>query len=609
MRRMTTWLLGALAVLAAQQVAAMPGFFGHGEADGMRPVHPMHGHHGHGHGRMGVSPRFARDLNPDPRIVEVVLVAREAVVDFGTGNKTAVWTYNGGIPGPTIRANVGDRLIVHFWNKLPQETTVHWHGLELPADQDGSFLSQHPVPPYGYHRYEFDLHQASLFWYHPHIRSDEQIEKGLYGALLIEDRRTDRRLGLPRGRNQHLLVLDDVLIDDNGQIAAHFTELNDPLARAKQILDGREGNLKLVNGRQPPMVRVRKGQPQRLRVVNTSNSTFMRLSISGPSGDTLYRIGGDGGFLERPLKVEPIGMVCASGGHGGGMEMASMSDGGTGGHDGDCEMVSDPDPAKGVLLTPGERADLVFTPLGDEPIHLEWHDIPRGRHNAVYADDGRIMLVHDEMDGRHPMEVLMTFKPTRHGRNVAWMPPARLRDIEALMPDVTDPLLIKFGHTMPDADGYIKFFAQDVGKPFNMVTVDDAYDLEVGKTYLWEVWNMTGGIHNVHPHGFSLQLLETEYVDMDNPENNYVVPAPYREWKDTVAIPARPGAMMRSRTVMRFAMRIDDKGREGQVEAYGGEPTDEGSGGWLLHCHINEHSRSGMMTFFEVFDTEADHDD
>jgi len=89
---------------------------------------------------------------------------------------------------------------------------------------------------------------------------------------------------------------------------------------------------------------------------------------------------------------------------------------------------------------------------------------------------------------------------------------------------------------------------------------------------------------------------------MDNPENNYTVPAPYTEWKDTVAIPARPGAAMRSRTVQRYAMKIDDTGREGQVAASGKVPSETGSGGWLLHCHINEHSRNGMGTFFEVFE-------
>lgn len=550
------------------------------------------------HGK-NISPRVGLDLNPAPGVVEVVITAHENVVDFGTGNTTAVWTYNGGTPGPTIKGKVGDHLIVHFYNFLPEETTLHWHGLEIPANQDGSFLSQLAVEPYGYKRYEFDLNRASLFWYHPHIRSDDQIEQGLYGALLVEDRKENRQLELPKGRNQHVLVLDDVLLDENGQIAEHFSEMADPLARTKQILDGREGNLKLVNGKHQPTIRVRKGKPQRLRVVNTSNSSFMRLSLSGHSGHTMYRIGGDGGLLEEPLKVHPIGCEeedGGDGGHGGGHEAME------GGMEEDETCVSDQDINKGVLLTPGERADIVFTPMGNDPIHLEWHDIRKGRHNASYDENGNIVLGHAHGDGHAPKETLMTFIPSRRGSDVAWIPPVTLRDIIALVPDEADPLVLKFGHAPPDANGDVKLFVQDIGKPFVKVTTDDAYDLEVGKTYIWETWNLTGGIHNFHPHGFSVQLIETRYIDMDNPDNNYTVPAPYLEWKDTVAMPARPGAPMRSRTVQRYAMKIDDSGREGQVAASGKVPTEDESGGWLLHCHINEHSRNGMGTFFEVFE-------
>jgi FtsP/CotA-like multicopper oxidase with cupredoxin domain len=533
-----------------------------------------------------INSKEAFDINPDPNIVEVIIVAHENVVDFGTGNQTAVYTYNGGIPGPTIKGKLGDKLIVHFWNLLPEDTTLHWHGLELPANQDGSFLSQLAVESHGYHRYEFDLNVASLFWYHPHIRSDEQIEKGLHGALLVEDPAKNAELDLPA--KQHLLVLDDVLLDENGQIAEHFSEMADPLARTKQILDGREGNLKLVNGEIQPTVKVKQFQPQRLRVVNTANASFMRLSISGHSGHTMYRIGGDGGLLEAPLKVHTIGCADTDDGH----ESATTSD----------ECSSDPDVNKGILLTPGERADIVFTPMGKEPINLEWHDIRKGRHTATYDENGVIKLSHAHGDGAAPKETLMTFLPYGGGKGEAYVPPAELRDIPELVADETTPLVLKFGHTQPDANGDVKLFVQDIGKPFTKVTTDDAYDLEVGKTYIWETWNLTGGIHNFHPHGFAVQLIETQYIDMDTPENNYTVPAPYLENKDTVAMPARPGAPMRSRTVQRYAMKIDDTGREGQVAASGKVPTATESGGWLLHCHINEHSRNGMGTFFEVFE-------
>ena len=119
-----------------------------------------------------IEPAVARDLDKaSENIVEVEIVASVEQIQFAPGKApTEVWTYNGTIPGPTIEANVGDTLIVHFYNELPEKSTIHWHGLELPANMDGSNIAQNPVPPGGYFRYEFKLLRPSLFWYHPHVR-------------------------------------------------------------------------------------------------------------------------------------------------------------------------------------------------------------------------------------------------------------------------------------------------------------------------------------------------------------------------------------------------------------------------------------------------------
>ena len=100
--------------------------------------HQHHKHHAPGH----LHPVVAKDYNPDPHIVEVTLVAFPRTIDFGTGNRTSVWTYNGSIPGPTIQGHVGDTLIVHLYNYLPIDTTIHWHGLELPANMDGNNIGR-----------------------------------------------------------------------------------------------------------------------------------------------------------------------------------------------------------------------------------------------------------------------------------------------------------------------------------------------------------------------------------------------------------------------------------------------------------------------------------
>ncbi len=94
----------------------------------------------------GVKLNELPDLNPDPNIVEVNLVAKLADVEVSPGKVVRAWTYNGGLPGPLIKAKVGNRLIVHFSNELDQPTTVHWHGVRVPIEMDGvPEISQPPV--------------------------------------------------------------------------------------------------------------------------------------------------------------------------------------------------------------------------------------------------------------------------------------------------------------------------------------------------------------------------------------------------------------------------------------------------------------------------------
>ncbi len=101
---------------------------------------------------------------------------------------TAAWCYNGKVPGPEIRIRQGDRLQVEVTNDLAEETTVHWHGIRLPNAMDGvPHLTRAPIAPGDRFVYEFDAVDAGTFWYHPHQRSFEQVGRGLYGPLIIEE--------------------------------------------------------------------------------------------------------------------------------------------------------------------------------------------------------------------------------------------------------------------------------------------------------------------------------------------------------------------------------------------------------------------------------------
>src|SRR5215472_6757051 len=148
----------------------------------------------------------APDLNPDPHVVEVNIDARVGAVEIAPGERVKAWTYNGGIPGPLIRAKVGDRVIVHFTNNLPNPTTVHWHGVRVPIEMDGvPEISQPAVEPGKSFTYDFIVPDAGLFWYHPHVQSAAQVGFGLTGPLLVDD--PTEKVGIA---DQLVLVLNDI---------------------------------------------------------------------------------------------------------------------------------------------------------------------------------------------------------------------------------------------------------------------------------------------------------------------------------------------------------------------------------------------------------------
>ena len=126
-------------------------------------------------------------------------------------------------------------------------------------------------------------------------------------------------------------------------------------------------------------------------------------------------------------------------------------------------------------------------------------------------------------------------------------------------------------------------------------------DLAVYHLVESKVRNLTGSHHNFHTHGFAFQHFQTELVDLDNPANNRIIRETHLENRDTVFLVRRPGTVPgRSWSITRLVTRFDDAGREGQIFAGGKVPTATTSGGWLLHCHVLEHSARGMMSFFQV---------
>jgi FtsP/CotA-like multicopper oxidase with cupredoxin domain len=186
--------------------------------------------------------------------------------------QTGLWTYNGAFPGPTLRFKQGERLRARLVNRLAQDTTIHWHGIRLPNAMDGvPHLTQPPVPPGGEFLYEFELPDAGTFWYHPHASSAEQVGRGLFGALIVEER-------TPPAVDRDLVwVLSDLRLDREAQVAPEFDAPFDASHA------GRLGNTALVNGRVPESFALDAGERIRLRLVNAASARIFRLNFAGHS--------------------------------------------------------------------------------------------------------------------------------------------------------------------------------------------------------------------------------------------------------------------------------------------------------------------------------------
>ena len=249
-------------------------------------------------GAVVAGPAVLQNISREPKTVEVSLTASPARLSLVPRTHSDAYAYNGRVPGPTLDVREGDTVIVHFRNGLPEPTTVHWHGLHIPAAADGS--PYEPVPPGTERDYVFTLKpgSAGTYWYHPHPhhRTGYQVGKGLYGAIIV---RADDD-PLPAAMKEKLLVLADNRFQSDGAI--DIPDPGSPQARV-DFENGRQGDVLFVNGEVAPTIAIRSGEIQRWRIINASASRVYRLALTGHA---FLHVGSDGGLFERPVEVEEI---------------------------------------------------------------------------------------------------------------------------------------------------------------------------------------------------------------------------------------------------------------------------------------------------------------
>ncbi|HEX6815138.1 MAG TPA: multicopper oxidase family protein [Gemmatimonadaceae bacterium] len=290
------------------------------------------------------------------------LEASEVDWEIVPGRRVRGYGFNGQVPGPVLEAKQGVPLEIEFTNRLPEPTVIHWHGLRIPAAMDGTELVQRLVQPGETFTYRFTPPDAGTFWYHSHANETEQVEKGLYGALIV---RAADELELD---GEKILVFDDLRLAKSGDLAK--------FGGIVERHNGREGNVRLINGKSEPELTVAAGQIERWRVVNASSARYVRLSLGGVSFQIL---GTDGGLIEHPVS------------------------------------------ANEVLLPPGDRVELAVGPFEREGDVFDIADLPYNR-----------------MAGKKGVERFGTLRVAPRQPSTARVPD-RLREIAPLVSETASP--------------------------------------------------------------------------------------------------------------------------------------------------------------------------
>lgn len=240
--------------------------------------------------------------SPGQTVVSAQLTPRPVDVDLG-GRVVSTWGYDQQLPGPLVRAQAGDRLQITVDNQLPQETSVHWHGIAMSNDMDGvPGLTQDPIAPGTTFTYDFTAPDPGTYFYHSH--SGLQLDRGLYGVVIIDDP------GEPGDYDHEWLVVLDDWVDGTGRtpddVARDLGIGADTADAGMQGMDhdmmdmhGGEGSMMspilgsagdvtyphfLINGRLPvdPYVwRASRGQRVRIRFVNAGADTAFRVALGG----------------------------------------------------------------------------------------------------------------------------------------------------------------------------------------------------------------------------------------------------------------------------------------------------------------------------------------
>lgn len=256
------------------------------------------------------------------RTRELVLTAAPSSIDLG-GRSASTWSF-GTVPATPIRITAGDRLRATLRNRLPEPTSIHWHGVALRNDMDGvPAVTQTAVQPGGRFTYDFIAEHPGTYWFHPHV--GVQLDRGLSGALVVEDPKESLRYD-----REWVVVLDDWLDTTPEAVLAQLSKgmgamsgsgsmdgMSGMLMRdgdmlmgtSSRLLGGDTGDVYypryLVNGRpavDPETFRARPGDRIRIRLINAGGDTAFRVALGGHTMTVTH----SDGYPVEPSRVDSV---------------------------------------------------------------------------------------------------------------------------------------------------------------------------------------------------------------------------------------------------------------------------------------------------------------
>lgn len=500
-------------------------------------------------------------LTPDAA-GKIALNVQTGSMKWKAGMQTPTWGINGPLLGPAMRLQRGKDVAINVTNALPEATTMHWHGMEIPGTSDGG--PQAVIEPGKMWTAEFKVDQpATTAWFHPHTHglTGRQVAMGLGGLIIIDDEESTK-LPLPKewGVDDVPVILQDKRLDAKGHIDYQLDIMTAAV--------GWFGDMMLTNGAVYPQHLAPRGW-LRLRFLNGCNARSLNLATS--DGRPLYVVGSDGGLLGEPVKLTELPILM-------GERFEVLVDT----RDGKAfDIITLPVKQMGMTLPPFDRALPVLhiqptlksneAKLPDALVNMPAvpaADNVKTRWLQLMMDPQLDMMGMQMMMQRYGMASMAGMDMKGHG-NMAGMDHGQMQGHMAHG---------QMGHGKMNHGGMEQGNQMASGYDFmhgnkiNGIAFDMAKPMFDVKRGTYEKWTISGEgdmmLHPFHIHGTQFRILS----------ENGKPPAAHRSgWKDTVRVEG-----WRSEVLVKFDHEAPKE------RAY------------MAHCHLLEHEDTGMMMSFTV---------